>query len=90
MLKNELIRDLSRYFGYYENDEQTKPSYDPGLEIECIICGKKLSEPIKTVSLMPYYNRVSSYFYRTHKECYENLSAEEICKIDSLIIDAHS
>lgn len=56
-------------FGYFEgtNDE---PAHDPGIDTYCLFCTKKLSKPIKCISLMIPWD-TKSYFYRCHKSCYE-------------------
>lgn len=74
-------------YGHFTDAAQTRPSYDPGLDIECPVCGKRLSPPLKTISLMlPGDER--SYFYRTHKGCYDGLSEEGRTRVDGLLIDA--
>lgn len=75
-------------FGYFKGTSQT-PEYDPGLEVPCIFCQKKLSKPIKTISLisMDTHKRDRSFFYRCHKECYEKLSPNEIALYESALID---
>jgi hypothetical protein len=73
-------------YGYYDKPGD-EPAYDPGLEVECPICWKKLSRPIKSISLM-LMDDDRSYFYRVHKLCYERLSEEEVTKLDSVLVDA--
>lgn len=77
-VKKELI-------GYFDNAEQLEPAYDPGLAIDCLICNFRLSKPVKTISLLKPGDP-KSYFYRTHKSCYENLSATAITDLDSTIL----
>ena len=76
-------------YGYFSQANQEVPEYDPGLNINCPICEKLLSMPMKTISVMLEYDN-RSFFYRTHKMCYEDLSEEEITKLDSLIVDARA
>jgi hypothetical protein len=79
---------MNKYFGYFDSPEQTKPAFDPGIEIDCIICREKLSSPTKTISLMREDrgdNR--SYFYRVHAGCYLLLDEELITEIESVVID---
>lgn len=73
-------------FGWFDKPENEQPTHDPGLAAICPICGKQLEKPIKTISLMKQGDS-KSYFYRTHKTCYDNLSEEEICQIESSLID---
>lgn len=72
-------------FGWF-SDTGIIPEHDPGLGVNCIFCGKKLSSPIKTISLMKDGDN-KSYFYRSHKDCYEQLSNNEITEIESSLID---
>jgi hypothetical protein len=79
---------MNKYFGYFDSPEQTKPSYDPGLETDCIICREKLSPPLKTISLMREDREDNrSYFYRVHAGCYLLLDDELITEIESTVID---
>lgn len=73
-------------FGYYDSPEATQPAHDPGLAAICLICGKKLELPVKTISLMKEGD-IRSYFYRTHKACYENANPADICLLESSLID---
>ncbi len=73
-------------FGYYERADQTEASYDPGVGVPCPFCLRKLSEPLRTVSLMlPGDSR--SYFYRAHRGCHENAGEQEITEFESALID---
>lgn len=76
-------------YGYFDDPTQLKPTYDPELEVDCPICNQPLNYPtrqVKTISLMAEGDS-RSYFYRTHKTCYENLSPQEVTNLDSIIID---
>lgn len=73
-------------FGFFDSAEDEIPTHDPGLETNCPICGNKLEHPIKTISLMREGDN-KSYFYRTHKSCYENMAASEISLIEGSLID---
>lgn len=85
--EDELEPMTTKPFGYFDDPAQTEPTYDPGLEIDCPVCHKPLATPYKTISLMvPGDDR--SYFYRTHRACYANLTLEQETELDSLIIDA--
>lgn len=79
-----------KLFGYYDEktdwDKPATPTYDPGLETECLFCFKPLMVPIKTISLMKVGD-AKSYFYRVHKECYETATPEEITTYESTLID---
>lgn len=57
-------------FGYYDWNSN-EPAHDPWLETYCLYCTKKLSKPMKCISLTLPWDK-NSYFYRCHKSCYEN------------------
>jgi len=77
---------MNKMFGYFDDDSNT-PAYDPGFDMECPFCHKKLSEPMRSPSLMvPGDSR--SYFYRVHRECDDRATEEEKQAIDSIIVDA--
>jgi len=73
-------------FGYFDDTSQT-PAYDPGLDVICIYCRKKLELPVRSYSLMvPGNNR--SYFYRVHRHCSDTMQAEgSESHYDGIIID---
>lgn len=78
----EIRKDI---FGYFESALDEKPTHDPGLETICPICAKNLERPVKTISLMKDGDN-KSYFYRTHKDCYEQANNETITEIESSLI----
>ena len=69
--------------GYFSKPGQKTPTYDPGLDVDCLACGEKLSLPVKTISFRVDDHR--SYFYRLHKECATQENQE---KIEGPLIDA--
>lgn len=72
---------MNPLIGYYDDPSQATPTYNPGLNVPCVICFKPLSAPMKTISLMmPGDHR--SYFYRAHKACYEALPEAEIADLE--------
>jgi hypothetical protein len=72
-------------YGYFD-DYGTVPTFDPGLDVNCPVCHKKLSDPMKTINLMlPGDKR--SYFYRVHKPCWDNLTPEQQGDVDGLLLD---
>lgn len=73
-------------FGYYISRYSEKPDYDPGTDMECLLCNKPLSEPMKTISFMRP-GSFKSYFWRAHKDCYENADSDQIGEIEGTIID---
>lgn len=79
-----------KIFGWYDDPHATEPAREPGFDVQCPHCGERVGRhvdrPIKTVSLhRPGSDR--SYFYRVHKDCRERATADEICDIDSVVID---
>lgn len=76
-------------FGYFESNSAS-PTFDPGVNIPCLLCKKALSAPMKTISFMRADARDRSYFYRTHKDCYETaeqLEPHKIREIEGGVID---
>ena len=71
------------FLGYFDDANQTVPSYDPGLNVLCPVCLRDLCDPIKTISLMRWGDK-RSYFFRIHKHC----EGPEADKIEWSIIDA--
>lgn len=73
-------------YGYFDSPTQIDPKFDPGLDVSCPVCGGMLVEPVKTISIMvPTSDR--SYFYRTHKQCYDGLDDAGKSRVDGLIVD---
>jgi len=72
-------------FGWFD-DVSSNPAHNPGLEAPCVVCAKKLSRPMKTISLM-IDGDSKSYFYRTHKACWDGISEREQWLIESSVID---
>lgn len=63
---------MMRIWGWYDDPDQSKPSYDPPHDAPCPYCLAPISEnDMRTSSLMPLGPRYAkrSYFYRTHKSC---------------------
>jgi len=73
-------------FGYFDYAGQEQPTYDPGLDVECLVCGEILSSPMVTPSLMLEGDN-RSYFYRLHKHCSDGLSPEQESEVDGLLLD---
>lgn len=78
-----------KLFGFFE-DEREVPTYEPGTEVSCLLCGKPLNYPanaIKTISIYAFFHYAPrSYFYRTHKECYESTPESEIGDIEGSVM----
>lgn len=73
-------------FGFF-NDASDTPAYDPGLSVVCLYCRITLSRPLKTISLaVPGDSK--SYFYRVHKNCYEQMELNgETEHYEGILID---
>jgi len=78
---------MNHLIGFFDDAAQAKATYDPGLEVPCIVCYKPLSPPMTTISVMPQELREKSLFYRAHKSCYDGLSEAEQEQIDGSVID---
>jgi len=76
----------SDVFGYFDTDSNV-PTHDPGIGGICPVCSKKLSTPVKTISLIPDKIRTRSYFFRVHARCWDETSEEDQGKIESSLID---
>jgi hypothetical protein len=75
-------------FGWFDDPAATKPAHDPGIATgKCAACGQGLQLPVKTISLMPEGGS-RSYFFRAHKDCWENLDVAERAEIEGALIDA--
>lgn len=74
-------------FGFFESSKQVVPAFDPGLEVLCPLCERKLERPVVTISFMrPGIGH--SYFYRLHKQCSDAADPAKITAIESAVIDA--
>ena len=82
-MNDKQFEELTSIFGYYTGRSQIVPTHDPGLEVNCPFCGKKLAAPMQIISfLVPGDSR--SYFYRFHKACYDE---DKACDIESILVD---
>ena len=74
-------------FGWFDGPNAKDPAHDPGIESGiCALCGKQLSPPVVTASILPDgLNR--SYFYRTHKSCDLRATDDDRYEIDSMLVD---
>jgi hypothetical protein len=74
MVKRHMEEQL--FYGWFDDADQTEPSYSPPLGGPCPLCGRNITllvGDVRTHSLM--YQSASyakrSYFYRTHRTCAE-------------------
>ena len=60
--------------GYFNDENQMEPAFNPSInESICPFCGESLAKdgvPLKTISFLKE-SSPKSYFYRCHKNCYE-------------------
>ena len=73
---------MGEFLGYFDDPTQQEPTFDPGVDISCPVCLRKLYDPMKTISLMKIGSN-KSYFFRIHKHC----SGPEADKIEWSIVD---
>lgn len=61
-------------YGWFDDPEQSLPSYDPPRDASCLFCGNAIrADDVRTHSLMvPEEYASRSYFYRTHRSCAES------------------
>ena len=75
------------FYGWFDDAEQTKPTYDPPHDTPCPFCGFPVhADDVRTHSLIyqsGYAER--SYFYRTHQTCAEK--DETHTTMDGFILD---
>lgn len=76
-------------FGYFDQPEQTAPTFDPGLDALCPHCLQKLERPVRTISLLvPSDSR--SFFYRVHRACAERATEQQVTEIESSLVDSRA
>lgn len=73
-------------FGWFISPHQEKPEHDPGLDVPCPYCLKKLERHVMAISLWKT-NAIKSYFYRAHKYCYEAATDDERNQVEWSLID---
>jgi ribosomal protein S27E len=75
----------AKIFGYFDGPGDT-PAFDPGTDVDCPVCGQKLSDPMRTPSFMvPDDSR--SYFFRVHRSCAID-HPEIVDETEGMIVDA--
>ena len=80
----------TQYIGWFADAGET-PEYDPKEKGSCPVCAKivgrhSLENPLKTISIMKVGDS-RSFFFRTHKPCWESVDENEQNTIESSIID---
>lgn len=71
------------FYGYFDDPQQVSPAFDPGLSVDCPYCGKKLSAPVVTTSMMRSEHPDRSYFYRAHKACLQDATQADIDRVEA-------
>lgn len=62
------------FYGWYENAQDTEPSYEPPRDAPCPFCGKPIRKDDERSHCLMYSSpsyAKRSYFYRTHRTCAE-------------------
>jgi hypothetical protein len=80
----------SQYIGWFADTGQT-PEHDPKEYGLCPVCSRQVGRhsaenPLKTISIMKVEDS-RSFFFRTHKLCWESIDQDEQNAIESSIID---
>jgi hypothetical protein len=58
-------------FGWFDDEDQSTPAYDPPRDAACLFCGAPITaDDVRTHSIM-YRGSGRCYFYRTHRTCAE-------------------
>lgn len=83
---------MSAIYGYFNDADQVTPAYDPGVSVDCPVCGKVLGHHSNDNRLVTISVAVDddnrSYFYRAHRSCYDALPPEKQSELDWPIVDA--
>ena len=64
--------------GYFDDPLQTKPKYDPPVNLPCPYCKEPMHHfDVRTIGFMNAKHRTRSWFYRVHKSCDEKKTQEQ-------------
>ncbi|MPZ21784.1 MAG: hypothetical protein GEV06_28460 [Luteitalea sp.] len=75
------------HVGYFERPEDTLPTFDPGMDVPCPICGDALSaRPRTSISVLPD-SGARSLFFRAHRSCWRDASRDVQHDIESQVVD---
>ena len=80
-------RTGNAFYGWFDDTDQSNPSYEPPRDAPCLFCGAAINgDDVRTHSLM-YRGQYAarSYFYRTHRTCAEEHSVH--VPMDGFILD---
>lgn len=80
----------AQYIGWFA-DAGEVPEHDPKEKGLCPVCAKQVGKhnaenPLKTISIMKIGDN-RSFFFRTHKFCWQSIDEDEQNAIESSIID---
>ena len=78
-----MVKVIKSLFGWFDN-VTNKPTYDPGLLINCMVCEEPLDYPARKIRTISFLTKARSYFYRIHEDCNTD---ENQKKIEGLILD---
>lgn len=69
------------YFGYFDDPSQIEPTYDPGQNAPCLICGKPWMPGTVHITIFATWDETKQkdtcYFYRFHRTCHDGLGSDE-------------
>lgn len=75
-------------YGYFTSAEQDTPAFDPGLQVDCPMCGKVLAQESLCHSVM-WMGHNRSYFYRYCKTHRDELDFDDTRdEIDGKLLDS--
>lgn len=82
-------RDVTqKIYGYYDKRGQVDPTVDVAHEAPCLCCGSPVTPAdVVTISMMPV-GGTRSFFYRTHRTCFDAMTGEQREEIDRVVIDS--
>lgn len=79
--------DGNRIYGWFDDADQTAPTYEPPRDAPCLFCGNSVHpDDVRTHGLLHQSEYAArSYFYRTHRTCAEKDPTHTA--MDGLVID---
>jgi hypothetical protein len=76
----------NQIYGWFDDPDQSAPSYEPPRDAPCLFCGHPVRpEDVRTHSLIvPSDYAARSYFYRTHRTCAEGGGSKDGIVLDMI------